>query len=81
MRDEFMTDEGIRIYELVKSYELGMYYNEFAGNILIPEFEMNTEILIRVTAFLRNNEEWVLGYENCDGEEGVWYLNTRDCVN
>lgn len=59
-----MTEEGKATYELVNSYGLGAYYNEYVGNVLIPMCDFNKE-QIRDTAlkFLTQNEDWVMGCE------------------
>lgn len=74
-----MTEEGMRRLALAEAFKLDKFYNEYVGNILIPELEMNADLFWRVTVFLRNNPDWVLGFEQGDGAGcGCWWLNTAE---
>ena len=73
-----LTEEGLERLRLAEAFGLNAFYQEQVGNIIIPEWAFTDRIRTRVGAFLRNNEDWVMGYENPDGECGIWWLNTRE---
>ena len=71
-----ITEEGKKRIELINKYGLIDYYNEFAGNIIISQSQMNDEIKSKIFIFISNNMNWVLGFEKYDNTEGYYYLNT-----
>ena len=73
-----LTDKGLARLQLAEAFGLDAFYQEQVGNIIIPECEMWAKVQIKVWCFLRNNTDWVLGYENPDNRCGYWWLNTRE---
>jgi len=75
-----MTEYGLKCLQQAKASALGSYYQEHVGNIIIPDsdFPMLTN---NVKHFLKNNPNWVLGYENLNDGGGYWWLNTRDSID
>lgn len=72
-----ITEEGKKRIELVIKYGLFDYYNEFVGNIIISQNQMNDEIKSKIFFFISNNTNWILGFEKYDDNtEGYYYLNT-----
>ena len=76
----YITEEGIKRLVRAEAFGLDRYYQEQVGNIIIPEWQFTDTIQTRVFAFLRNNPDWVLGYENPDGDNGYYWINTREDV-
>lgn len=75
---EFLTDEGKKMLELVSQYQLDEYVNIMAGNIVIEDQQMNFYLMSKCLEFIRNNPEWVMGYE-IDENNGIvysaiWYI-------
>ena len=79
-----MSSENIARYELAQHYELGSYYNEFCGNIIIPAIDVRDERDIQeiLFVFLRTNPDWIMGYEEsykgCPIDECCYYLQTSE---
>lgn len=73
-----LTEEGMRRFAKAEGFGLDRYYNEHVGNIIIPEYEFSDRQRTKVLAFLHNNPDWVMGYENPDSECGYWWLNTKE---
>ena len=71
-----MTEEGLKRLAKAEAFGLDMFYQEHVGNIIIPEWQFSDRQRTRVLAFLRNNPDWCMGYENPDDECGYWWLNT-----
>lgn len=65
--NEFVTDEGRRVAELVSKYGLINFYQYPVGNLIFAPHEMTIDVMSRVMKFLRENQEWVMGFE----EDGV----------
>ena len=62
------TAEGKATLELVNSYGLGEYYNPYMGNILIVSL---VDVKEKVSKFIKENPDWVLGYE---ADSGYYYI-------
>lgn len=67
-----LTAKGKKVMELVNSYGLGDYFNPFMGNILIRSL---ADVKEKVSKFLKENPDWVLGYE---AESGYYYITEID---
>lgn len=75
-----MAEEGLKRLAKAEAFGLEEFYQECVGNIVISECLFNNKVQTKVFAFLRNNPEWVMGYENPDGDCGYYWLNTREDV-
>lgn len=75
-----MTEYGLKCLQRVEACGLARFYQEHVGNIIIPECDFTPAIYIKVFAFLRNNPNWVFGYENPNGDCGYYWLNTIDTL-
>lgn len=64
--------------ELASKYNLARFYNPFVGNIVILEREYTDEVAANVRKFLKDNPDWLLGYEKCDEQVYGYYLNTLE---
>ena len=60
---EFMTELGKQTYEKVNNFGLGTYYDPYSGHIIISREDLTVDLMILVHAFLLNNREWCMGYE------------------
>ena len=59
-----MTEACKAIYDLVDNYLLGEFFNPYMGNIIVDNEKITDEVKLKVEIFLRNNKEWVMGYEH-----------------
>lgn len=78
---DFLTDEGRKKLELVSQYQLDEYVNIMVGNIVIEDQQMNFYLMSKCLEFIRNNPEWVMGYE-IDENNGIvysaiWYISEK----
>lgn len=77
-----MTAEGIKTYELAKRYELAEFYQETVGNFILPADKLTVEVVGRITHFLMDNNDWVMGYEFCGDndhrDEYIIYITPID---
>ena len=76
----YITEEGARRLALMEEYGLEAFYQEHVGNLIIPEYRFTYDIRVRVLAFLRNNTEWIMGFEKPDEQAGYYWLNTLEDV-
>ena len=76
---EFITDAGKKLLELVSEYHLEEYIDIQAGNIIISDKQMNNEIMNNCMAYIRNNPEWIMGYEKTE-EDAFWYIIEKASV-
>lgn len=58
-----ITTSGKITRELIKKNGLIGFYNEYMGNVIIPERKFSDPVKNRVLSFLANNTGWVLGFE------------------
>ena len=75
-----MTELGYTTYKLVQSYGLGQFYNKYMGNLIILESMITVEMMSNILNFLKNNEDWIMGYENCFGESSI-YITQKENLN
>lgn len=74
-----MTVEGKKRFELVFSYNLGGFYNEFMGNLVLDPRKITVDVLCDVLKFLSDNTDWVMGYEDIgDGEQSIYIMPIAD---
>ena len=73
-----MTDLGKATLALARAYNLGAYYNPYVGNITIDETEFTLDVVTNVNRFLKENQDWVMGYEEYDDDMRCIYLVQRD---
>jgi len=68
-----LTEQGKKTYELVFSYNLGGFYNEYMGNIIIEPSKLTVDVMNDLLKFLSENTDWVMGYEDIgDGRQNVF---------
>lgn len=78
MKKEFITQEGWETINLVKEYGLFGFYQLEMGNLI---FEMNeyNENINKITKFLIDNPNFVMGFEN-DGNNYFCYVCEKEYI-
>lgn len=74
-----LTEVGKQRYQEVKEAGLAAYYQFEVGNVIIPEEDLrNGKLGVDLFAFLKEHQDWVLGYERYGDDPGIYFLNTID---
>lgn len=68
-----LTQEGIKVGQLMAKYNLGAFWQPQVGNAVFTQQEFLYNH-INVLQFLQSNTNWVLGFENCDPSNPIWYI-------
>ncbi len=58
-----LTELGRKKLELIKNYGLLKFYQPESGNVLIYPEELSEEVQNKVFVFLKENSQYILGYE------------------
>lgn len=68
-----LTEQGKKIFKLVYSYNLGGFYQETMGNLIIAPRQLTVDVMADILKFLSENTDWVMGYEDIgDGEQTIY---------
>ena len=72
-----LTELGKQRLELAYKYNLEGFYQFCVGNFIIErEFYELEKVRTKIDRFLKDNTDWVMGFE-CDGDEYYVYITTR----
>ena len=63
LKKQGFTDAGVDAYILVDSYNLGAFYDPFAGNVIIKTSEYTGKTKEDALRFITENKNWKMGTE------------------
>ena len=76
-----ITEQGIKIFELVYSYGLAEFYQAEMGNLVIEPSKLTMDVMSKVLNFLSNNTDWAMAYEDIGDGEQIIYVAMIDELN
>lgn len=74
---DYLTVLGRQRLELARKYNLESFYSPFMGNIYIDSKFITEDLMNKVHKFLKENQDWVMGYED-NGESMNLYITHLD---